>query len=288
MRYSVKSFSILCIYVTILIIGQACQMSAKKKFTQDFYAMLSNELDSVELVSMEELVIITSRDDREFSHYLDNAYAEYLLQPETREVILADYVKASLELYDPPTQVDVNRIVPVIKDGRYLDELYRINDNKELDFLYEHYNNQLYILYAQDLPNSISYLKIKDVAALGINRDSLLDLAVSNLNELMPEIKRHGGDGSYMVTAGGYYEASLILDRSLWSQDNFPVNGQIVVAIPSRDLILVTGSDDHQNLEELQKTIREVNVTGGHLVSTSLFILRNDKFQEFIPEAHMR
>ena len=84
-----------------------------------------------------------------------------------------------------------------------------------------------------------------------------------------------------MLTAGGDYEASLILEESIWTQENFIINGEIVIGVPARDLVLITGSEDEEGIKRLKETIIEVNQTGNHLVSDKLFIWRNGKFELF-------
>ena len=47
-----------------------------------------------------------------------------------------------------------------------------------------------------------------------------------------------------MLKAGGDYEASLLLFDDIWRDGQVKVDGDIVVAVPAKDVLLVTGSNN--------------------------------------------
>ena len=55
------------------------------------------------------------------------------------------------------------------------------------------------------------------------------------------------------MSAGGNYEASLLLIDDIWSSGQVKVNGDIVVAIPTRDVLLVTGSRNRSGLKRVRE-----------------------------------
>ena len=88
---------------------------------------------------------------------------------------------------------------------------------------------------------------------LGVERGKLRALAVDNLMRLMPRIEmRQLAEGAFMITSHAEYGASLILVDSIWSGDQIKVNGDIVVAVPAKDVILATGSRDRKNLKAMR------------------------------------
>jgi uncharacterized protein YtpQ (UPF0354 family) len=84
-----------------------------------------------------------------------------------------------------------------------------------------------------------------------------------------------------MVTAGGTYEASLLLFDSIWSSDNFNVDGELVVAIPSRDLLLVTGSRDKEGLEQLRKLAVKTVEEASYRLTPELFVRKEGGWLPF-------
>ena len=130
----------------------------------------------------------------------------------------------------------------------------------------------------------MSFLTNEKLTKLGLSRDeNLQKLAVANLRNVIPNIEIRGSHGSYMITAGGAYEASLILFDDLWERMASKVNGEIVIAVPARDLLLVTGSNDKDGLERMRKVVSGVPPNEGYAISDALFVYRDKHFVEFKP-----
>lgn len=220
--------------------------------------------------------------------FLGNAYQQYLGSPEKRDEILDLYIGSFLDVINQQkASIDRARIVPVIKDRGWLDEIRDSLENRDPDadklpgYLMDPYNSELAIFYAEDHEKNIQYLTNEAIEGVGIERDSLRGLAVENLRRLIPGIEVKGGDGLYMITAGGDYEASLLLLDFLWSPDTMPVAGDFVVAIPSRDLLIVTGSENREAISRLREMMEQ---TGDHLsyrLTPVLFVRREGAFEVF-------
>lgn len=176
-------------------------------------------------------------------------------------------------MYSEKESIELSRIIPIIKDHRFVEELSNLTENLD-DHVYERYNSDLYIFYAVDLESNISYLQKDDLKSLNLEFDQLKNLAICNLNSIIENIERNGNEEIFMLIAGGNYESSLIL-LDIWNHDNFPVSGEIIVAIPARDLLFVTGSNSIFEIDELKNRVKEINETGDHIVSNKLF-KRND------------
>lgn len=100
------------------------------------------------------------------------------------------------------------------------------------------------------------------------------ELAIENLRRILPPIEKHGGDPYYMLTAGGDYVASLILFDDLWTEFADTVEGAIVAAVPSRDVLLFTSDKSPVGITAIRKVIDKITATGGYLISTTM--LRRD------------
>ena len=85
------------------------------------------------------------------------------------------------------------------------------------------------------------------------DRARLRNLALGNLNRLLPKIQmRPGADGVSLITADGVYDASLLLADALWSSGQIEVEGDIVVAAPAKGPLLVTGSRNRAGIARLR------------------------------------
>ncbi|MFT6200144.1 MAG: hypothetical protein ACJAQ2_001924 [Vicingaceae bacterium] len=251
---------------------------SEKDFGKKYFDKLSKKVQGLKFISLEGLELRTKIDGQdEMRHLLDNSYAEYKNDSKDLDEIIEKYTNASKELFEPKEAVSLDRIVPIIKDQRFINETLKLNPDFEKDFLIERYNDELFIFYAENKETTIGYLKRDEIESLNVDFEELRKKAIQNLGELATKIERHGEDGQFMLTMGGDFESSLILLK-IWDKENFPVKGEVVIAIPARDLILITGSDDSENLEKVKAKVKEINETGDHVVSDRLFILKNDKF----------
>jgi hypothetical protein len=77
-----------------------------------------------------------------------------------------------------------------------------------------------------------------------------------------------------MLTAGGDYVARLILFGDLWTELADTVEGDIVAAVPSRDVLLFTSDKSSEGITAIRKVIDKITVAGGYLISTTM--LRRD------------
>jgi uncharacterized protein YtpQ (UPF0354 family) len=253
-------------------------MLNETEFCQEFAKRLIQKVEGLKIYSIKGLEIQTEfENSNEYKHFLNNCYSEYLREPEEIEEIIERYLNSSESLYNPKLTLSINDILPVIKDERFIQSIIEINPDFQKNHTYEKYNDKLYIFYVEDTETNINYLTQEDFKKLNIERSELKKIAIENLSNSI-EIERHGENGYFMLLADGNYESSLIL-LDIWYKENFDVKGEIIVGIPSRDLLIITGKNDVENIEKLKRTINEINEDGDHLVSNSLFEYNNGKFE---------
>ena len=84
-----------------------------------------------------------------------------------------------------------------------------------------------------------------------------------------------------MFTAGGDYEATLLLADAIWRDQSNPLLGDPVVAIPNRDLFLLTGSRNPEGIKRLKELVKKSYENGAYRLTPKLFRYRDGKFEEF-------
>ena len=113
------------------------------------------------------------------------------------------------------------------------------------------------------------------------DRTNLRELALANLRLLIPKVEaQEGVDGILIIDAGGALEAGLLLSDRLWSSGQIRVDGDIAVAVPAMDALLVAGSHNPAGLTQLHRVAARL-ATGPYAVSRSLFVYRDGKFVRF-------
>ena len=207
---------------------------------------------------------------------LANNYKDYTPDPKWFDAVIRAYAAALAKPLPEKlaANVDIARIVPVIKDRAWLMELqgrFKKHDASQQP-LFDDFNGELVVVYAEDTDKRTRYLSSSEI--VGVERRKLRSLAVDNLMRLMPRIEmRQLAAGAFMITSHADYGASLVLVDSIWSGDQIKVNGDFVVAVPAKDVVLATGSRDRKNLKAMRELASELAKGNGGLVDT-FFVYR--------------
>lgn len=258
-------------------------------FRDLYLAYLRNEAPEAGIEIVDSLEVkVALEDETSHSVFLDNAYQQYEADPGNRDEIIEVYLASFLEVArQEEAGIDPDQIVPVIKDRGWLEEVEasleeRGSRPEEMPtYLSDPYNSELAIFYAEDSPRNIRYLTEDAVAELEVDRDQLKERAIANLERLTGEFEVMGGDGIYLISAGGDYEASLLLVSDLWDREQMPVEGDFIAAIPARDLLIVTGSENPEGIRRVREMASEGAAQFSYRLSPVLFVRKNGVFEVF-------
>jgi uncharacterized protein YtpQ (UPF0354 family) len=250
-----------------------------------YYDSLTNKFPTAKFTIVDDSTVEAKIQDYNVRLSADNAYREYRAEPDSLQKVLSRHLASAGALNTINAKISVDRIVPIIKPKSYLEGVNeaaaKMGATKNVEGVYEKYNDQLIIAYAEDTENNIRYLTPKDTASLSINKDSIRSIATRNLGKILTNVQRQGDNGIYMLTAGGNYETSLILLNNILSKETLPVNGDFVVAIPNRDLFLVTGSKDQAGVSKLKEIVKKSFEKGSYQVSEYLYKWNGKIFEKY-------
>ena len=108
------------------------------------------------------------------------------------------------------------------------------------------------LVYAFDMGDHFEWVAQRDLKTLGISEDELHALAIKNLRALNLEIGAKRAERVMMLTAGGDYEAALLLLPDVWTSVGGMVEGAVVIGVPARDVLYVAGDSKPENLADLE------------------------------------
>lgn len=224
----------------------------------------------------------------EFEVFLVNAYKTYQTSPESLSDIIATYTAGWLEPGITETgTLDASRIVPVIKDTKFVPELLQSIRSRGGSFsefpvpAYQDYNSELVILFAEDTDRNIRYLSEEELTNNGYGKANRLARALENLRALLPDVELYGTGSVYQLAAGGDYDTSLLLFDRVWQNPQLSVRGELVVAVPARNTLVVTGSGDREGLAVLRRIISDVMQEDAYSLTDRLFVYRDGRFVLF-------
>jgi uncharacterized protein YtpQ (UPF0354 family) len=140
--------------------------------------------------------------------------------------------------------------------------------------IFEPLAGDLLVTYAFDLPNAFALVQPDDLRRLNISREMLRTLAVGNLAGRVTRLEcREPKPHLRMLTCGGNFEASLLLFDQLWPQLAQQVDGELVAAVPARDVLVFTGSRSPDGLKALTECVANLHADPNldHGLSRRLF-----------------
>jgi uncharacterized protein YtpQ (UPF0354 family) len=226
---------------------------------------------------------VQTREGKTIQIFLDNAYKNYQTSPESKTEIIAEHISVLLKtIPGVEAPVDITRIVPVIKhkdflstspDGEWADA--------RLAMAHEPFVADLVILFAEDSELSTRYMGEGILADSGFPTSGRRAKAIDNLKAVLPKVEARGRDGIFLLSTGSGYGASLVLFDEFWRSQQLPVKGELVVAIPSRDILVVTGSKDKEGLERMGRIVSDVMENEAYTITDRLLVYRDGQFVPF-------
>jgi uncharacterized protein YtpQ (UPF0354 family) len=266
------------------MLGDAmAQKATPQRYTAEVARALAAKMPDAKVTVLGEFELsVKETNGRERGLNLRNRYSDYRSKRATLDKIVDGYYAA---LNEPSSQEAATpaykRIVPVIKDRTWLADNERSLKARGVtaSFLFDEFNDQLVIVYALDETNRMRYLMANE--RLPVERKDLRRLAVQNLGDILPDVQMRQLEGVILLKAGGDYEASLLLFDGIWRDGPVKVDGDIIVAVPSKDVLLVTGSNNRKGIETLRVLAAKLKAESRYEITDTLFVYRDGRFTRF-------
>jgi uncharacterized protein YtpQ (UPF0354 family) len=182
-----------------------------------------------------------------------------------------------------PVEPDPSLIVPRIKHANFLVALRDIVKKEDDMPVTEPLVADLLVTYAFDLPEAFQMVCARDVQRLGLSPEQLRNIAVTNLKQQLGNIGREGEPPLLKMVVGNNLEACLLLVDGIWQSLAAKIPPEIVVGVPTRDVLLVTTSASTKGgLQLLRDAVREAHGREStHALSLQLLVRRGDKWEVF-------
>jgi uncharacterized protein YtpQ (UPF0354 family) len=121
----------------------------------------------------------------------------------------------------------------------------------------------------------------RELAASGADENQLHERALANLARHVKTVGiRLRSHGSMMaVSFDGDLEATLMLYPTLWTHLRDEIGDELVVAVPARDVLVVSPGDSREGIAELHAVIERVWPRDDHPLTTELFQLDRERWR---------
>lgn len=145
--------------------------------------------------------------------------------------------------------------------------------------------NGLAVAYSFGPPYGKRLLTHDDLDRLGATRRELHRLAAGNLRAALDRAQIVGQPPALMLSFDGL-ESSVLLDAPFWEDLSGTVPGEVVVGVPARDVVILTGLASRPGMERVRRAVDRVFFAGGpHLLSRDLLVWRMGAWEVLRPAA---
>jgi len=149
------------------------------------------------------------------------------------------------------------------------------SDRHVLDVLFD----DLAVGYSLGQPYGDRLMTWPDFERLRMSRRELRHRAASLLDASMDRLRIHGQPPALMLSFDGI-ESSVLLCDEFWDGLEGRVPGSIVVGVPARDVVVVTGSRSAAGMAKARRTVDRMFYAGGrHLVRQGLLVRQRGMWQ---------
>jgi len=290
-----NKFCILLIILGTLSLNCFSQdtVMTKQEFTKRIFDSIAKKLPNVEIKTLSEGIIELTTPYKTIIFVIGFTYREYLIKKRSTTELINDEVENVCSLFLTEEPLRLNQIMPCIQPVEFIKSQNKFTDTiksrlnlsgPDGDFVYDKYNDQLIIVYGVSKNNSFDYLDHKDLMRLSISQDTLKQFALKNLEVYLEDRIKYKclkKDKVYMLTAGGFFEATLIMMEGVFNKDSIPVKGDFVVGIPNSDILVVTGSDNTEDVSFLRVKANEFYLKNSAKISPYLYKWNGKIFIKF-------
>jgi uncharacterized protein YtpQ (UPF0354 family) len=175
-----------------------------------------------------------------------------------------------------------SNIVPIIKSSADAADLGQATWLEDVPLpIHRPLVENLLVMYSFDLPERFAFLNQQEASNLNLSLLELHDLAINNLLSRLEniDIQQMNDLPVFCLEIGGNLDASLMLLQEVRDVVANDVPGEIVAAVPSRDVFLVTGSDSTEGIAAIQAVVEDVWVNADHLLSQQLWIWQGEQWR---------
>ena len=143
------------------------------------------------------------------------------------------------------------------------------------------YFDDLMVGYTVGPPFGERLLTWDDLDRMDLSRRDLRRSAAAQLDRMLDDVRVHGQPPALMLSFDGL-ESSLLLSEPFWDELSDAVPGELVIGVPARDVVIITGSRSRAGLEKARRAVDRVFFAKGpHLLLPDLLVWRDGRWAAF-------
>jgi uncharacterized protein YtpQ (UPF0354 family) len=145
-------------------------------------------------------------------------------------------------------------------------------------YVLEQYLGRVMVGYALGPPFGERLVTWADLSRFATSRRGLRRRAAAYLDAMLSRVRIHGQPPALLLSFAGF-ESSVVLADAFWQDLARAVPGELVIGVPARDVVIVTGSRSPAGLAKARRAVDRVFFAGGpHLLLRELLVRRNGRW----------
>ncbi len=224
--------------------------------------------------------------------FLGNVYANFCTAPRSaRQSLLSDFITAAASIPDLPSIpsdfVTVKpSLMPIIRDAAYFSMIQLLNrknkNDQGVDVVLKNLAGGLAVGLGFDTKRNITSINRDVFEQWGVSPEEAFKAAKDNLWERTDPNRFAGRNGVYWGEWADSYDSSRILLTELIYR--LSIDGDPIAFVPSRDQLVVTGTNNSAGLAAILEGGMENHFNQGHPLSPDLYVLVDGTWNVYVPE----
>jgi uncharacterized protein YtpQ (UPF0354 family) len=176
-------------------------------------------------------------------------------------------------------------IFPVIRSTSFPEES---SDGKKL--IFEEHTAETRVFYALDLGNSYRLIDADFADKEGFDQDRMKEMAKFNLRSLDTKLKKEtvAGNDFIFIHSNDGYDASRILNESLLDSLKKEIKGEMAVAVPHQDVLIIADIKNEQGYDILAQMTMSFFADGRVPITALPFLYENKELEPIFILAHIK
>ncbi|NUT37446.1 MAG: hypothetical protein HOV79_30745 [Hamadaea sp.] len=165
--------------------------------------------------------------------------------------------------------------------------LEELDAEDEEDIVLDEFVGDLAVGYAAG-PAYHGLLTWADLRGLRMTVETLRGYAFDLLAKWAPDAQVVGQPPALMLSFGGW-ESCVVLADDFWERLSAQVPGELVIGVPARDVVVITGSGSRPGVERVRRAVDRLFYAGGrNLLSRDLLVWRRgwEVWRHYPPHPH--
>jgi uncharacterized protein YtpQ (UPF0354 family) len=260
---------------------------SQPQLTELFARLLRGLPETAEanVTGVDEIEVKGTKGSSAHKVYTGNLYQRLMrVGREARVKEVYRYLRGQRETMVETTAGDLSQLRPVIKDDRFFEMLGRAGkDMKPL--VARRLVGDIWVCCVWDMPNGMRFTTADEPEQYQLSADAVHARAVSNYLKDRGDVEFAEHGPLLVARTGDCYDATLLLDDAFWTETAEKVEGDPLVCVPARDVVLITGSQTRGGVEAIRDIAKKVSAGGDHLITETILRRVPGKWTVFEREA---